>query len=144
MTARFNHTIIASKNSADMAEFYVDLLEATPARSWGIFTNVTIGDGMMLQFAEADWEYSPQHYAYLVDDEHFDRAHKILRERDIEFWADPQRRQPGEINHNHDGRGVYFLDPSGHYLELITSPYLCWCGAGDSGYRAGSAPRLGP
>ncbi|HIW91635.1 MAG TPA: VOC family protein [Candidatus Corynebacterium avicola] len=124
MTARFNHTIIASRNLADMAEFYIDLLEATPAQSWGIFTNVTIGDGVMLQFAEADWEYSPQHYAYLVDDEHFDRAHKTLRERGIEFWADPQRQQPGKINHNHDGRGVYILDPSGHYLELITNPYL--------------------
>ncbi|WP_312777738.1 VOC family protein [Corynebacterium variabile] len=124
MTARFNHTIIASKIPADMAVFYIDILEAAPAESWGIFTNVTIGDGVMLQFAEVTWEYSPQHYAYLVDDGHFDRALRTLRERSIEFWAGPQRQQPGEINHGHDGRGVYFLDPSGHCLELITHPYL--------------------
>ncbi|HJG46690.1 VOC family protein, partial [Corynebacterium variabile] len=82
------------------------------------------GDGVMLQFAEVTWEYSPQHYAYLVDDGHFDRALCTLRERSIEFWAGPQRQQPGEINHGHDGRGVYFLDPSSHYLELIAHPYL--------------------
>jgi len=29
----------------------------------------------------------------------------------------------GEINHNDGGRGVYFQDPSGHYLEIITRPY---------------------
>ncbi|WP_417288940.1 hypothetical protein [Corynebacterium variabile] len=78
----------------------------------------------MLQFAEVTWEHSPQHYAYLVDDGHFDRALRTLRERSIGCWAGPQRQQPGEINHGHDGRGVYFLDPSGHYLELITHPYL--------------------
>ena len=31
---------------------------------------------------------------------------------------------PSEINHEHGGRGLYLLDPSGHYLELITRPYL--------------------
>ncbi len=25
--------------------------------------------------------------------------------------------------YNHGGRGVYFLDPSGNYLEAITAPY---------------------
>lgn len=29
----------------------------------------------------------------------------------------------GEINHNDNGRGVYFKDPDGHLLEIITSPY---------------------
>ena len=41
-----------------------------------------------------------------------------------EHWADPQRTRAGEINHEHGGRGVYLLDPSGHYRELITQPYL--------------------
>lgn len=125
MTARFNHTIIASLDPAAMAEFYTDLLEATPAESWGVFTNIQIGDGVLLQFAgPPPFEFSPQHYAYLVDEEHFDRAYAkiVLQKRD--HWADPQKAQPGRINHEHGGRGVYLLDPSGHYLELITQPYL--------------------
>lgn len=36
-------------------------------------------------------------------------------------WFLPALR--GEINHEHDGSAVYLLDPSGHYLELITRTY---------------------
>jgi hypothetical protein len=32
-------------------------------------------------------------------------------------------KQPGEINHHHGGRGLYFLDPVGHGMEIITRPY---------------------
>lgn len=45
-----------------------------------------------------------------------------LEARSQEHWADPRCSQPG-INHNHGGRGVYFLDPSGNYFEAITRPY---------------------
>ena len=59
MTARFNHTIIASLNAADMAAFYIDLLEATPVQSWGPFTNIQIDDGVLLQFATPPIEFPP-------------------------------------------------------------------------------------
>ena len=36
---------------------------------------------------------------------------------------DPRRTKPGEINHLHGGRGVYFDDPNGHVMEIITHPY---------------------
>ena len=129
MTARFNHTIIASLDAAATAEFYRDLLEADDAPDWGPFVNIQIGDGVLLQFAtppiqSPPIEFPPQHYAYLVDDEHFDRAYAKITASGREHWADPQRTRPGEINDEHGGRGVYLLDPSGHYLELITRPYL--------------------
>ncbi|GAB3817340.1 VOC family protein [Tessaracoccus terricola] len=124
MTARFNHTIIASVDAAETAAFYLDLLEADEAPPWGPFTNIQIGDGILLQFAAPPMEFPPQHYAYLLDDAHFDRAYAKITERGIEHWADPQRARPGETNTEHGGRGVYLLDPSGHYLELITRPYV--------------------
>ncbi|GAA4283197.1 VOC family protein [Brevibacterium daeguense] len=124
MTAHFNHTIIASTNPAEMAGFYQDLLEADEAPSWGPFVNLQIGHGVLLQFATPPMEFPPQHYAYLLDDAHFDRAYAMITDSGRVHWADPQRSRPGEINHEHGGRGVYLLDPSGHYLELITRPYL--------------------
>lgn len=124
MTARFNHTIIASTDPTDMAAFYCDLLEADELPSWGPFINVGLTDGVMLQFATPPIEFPPQHYAYLLDDAHFDRASAKIASQGREHWADPQRTRPGEINNEHEGRGVYLLDPSGHYLELITRPYL--------------------
>ena len=38
-------------------------------------------------------------------------------------YADPRRTKPGEINHLHGGRGVYFDDPNGHVMEIITHHY---------------------
>jgi catechol 2,3-dioxygenase-like lactoylglutathione lyase family enzyme len=77
-----------------------------------------------IQFAEPGVEIQMNHYAFLVDDDLFDRACRRLRDLGIEHWADPQMRRPGETNTEHGGRGVYFKDPAGHGLELITRPYL--------------------
>ena len=124
MTARFNHTIIAARRRDESAAFYRRLLEADDAPSWGPFANLRLDGGVLLQFAEPPVDFPPQHYAFLVDDAHFDRAMAWIRSQEAAHWADPQRRRPGETNTEHGGRGVYLLDPAGHYLELITRPYL--------------------
>ncbi len=46
-----------------------------------------------------------------------------IESKGLTWWADPVRSQPGAINHHFGGRGVYFEDPDGHLLELITKPY---------------------
>ncbi|HEY4558799.1 MAG TPA: VOC family protein [Enteractinococcus sp.] len=124
MPALFNHTIIAAKDRHESAKFYCDLIEATEAQSWGLFTNIMLDDGVMLQFAEPPVDIQMQHYAFLVDNELFDRAYARLVDWDITHWADPQMTRPNETNTEHGGRGVYFKDPSGHALELITRPYF--------------------
>lgn len=124
MTAHFNHPTIASSNPAEMARFYRELLEVEEAPSWGSYVNVQIADGVLLQFAAPPIDFPPRHYAYLLDHAHFDWAYTQITASGREHWADPQRTRAGEINHEHGGRGVYLLDPSGHYLELITQPYL--------------------
>lgn len=124
MPATFNHTIIASADRHASARFYLELIEATPAPSWGPFTNILLDGGVMLQFAEPPVEIQMQHYAFLVDDELFDRAYSRLVAWEITHWADPQMTQPGETNNGHGGRGVYFKDPAGHAIELITRPYI--------------------
>ncbi len=85
-----------------------------------------LSDGVMLQFASPPpgFDILPVHMAFLCTAEHFDRAVGLLERRGLDFWADPQRTRLHETNEKHGGRGVYFLDPSGMYLELITKPYL--------------------
>lgn len=124
MPATFNHTIIAAKDRRESARFFRELLEVPEAPSWGPFTNIQLADGVLLQFAEPPVEIQMQHYAFLLDDDHFDRAYRRLCDTGVTHWADPQMQKPGEINHEHGGRGVYFLDPAGHGIELITRPYL--------------------
>ena len=95
MPATFNHTIIASLDGSASARFYTELLEAEAASSWGPFTNVALTGGVVLQFAAPPVEIQMQHYAFLVDDAHFDRAYAWLVEQDVPHWADPQMTGPG-------------------------------------------------
>jgi catechol 2,3-dioxygenase-like lactoylglutathione lyase family enzyme len=125
MSVSFNHTIIVARDRNASARFFRELLELDEAPSWGPFTNIQLHDGTLLQFAEPPVEHiQMQHYALLIDDELFDRAYRRLVERGVEHWADPQMKRPGETNTGHGGRGVYFKDPAGHAIELITRPYL--------------------
>jgi len=124
MTITFNHTIIAAIDRNESARFYRELFELPEAPSWGPFTNILLDEGVLLQFAEPPVEIQMQHYAFLVDDGLFDRAHRRLHRCGVEHWADPQMTRPGETNTEHGGRGVYFKDPAGHGLEMITRPYL--------------------
>ncbi|MBC3192263.1 VOC family protein [Pseudonocardia sp. C8] len=128
MPCTFNHTIVAARDRTASAAFFRHVFEAAEAPSWGPFTNVLLDGGVLIQFADLPEDAYPeiqnQHYAFLVDDDLFDRAYARLVDGGVEHWADPRGERPGEINHEHGGRGVYFLDPAGHYLEMITRPYL--------------------
>lgn len=124
MTVSFNHTIIAAKDRNESARFFREIFELPEAPSWGPFTNVQLEDGVLLQFAEPPVDIQMQHYAFLVDDGLFDRAYARLQTKGIEHWADPQMQLAGQTNTEHGGRGVYFKDPAGHGLEMITRPYL--------------------
>jgi len=66
-------------------------------------------------------EVRPQHYAFLLSDEEWDAAYERLRARGVDTWADPDFTEPGEVNTRWGGRGVYFHDPDGHSLEIMTA-----------------------
>jgi hypothetical protein len=69
----------------------------------------------------------PQHYAFLVSEAEFDDIRGRIVARDLTYWADPFKKKAGEVNTNDGGRGLYWEEPSGHLLEIITRPY----GSGD-------------
>jgi hypothetical protein len=54
----------------------------------------------------------------------FDEIFARIRDRALRYWADPFRHEPDQINTWDGGRGVYFDDPNGHLLEIITRPYV--------------------
>ncbi len=87
------------------------------------FMTVSFDHRVALDFATADRPVSPQHYAFLVSEEDFDGIFARIQAEGIPYWADPARSRPQQINHNDGGRGVYFADPDGHFLEAITRPY---------------------
>ncbi|GAB7029145.1 VOC family protein [Streptomyces sp. NPDC021749] len=127
MSVELNHTIIHARDNRESATFFTELLGLDITTEWGPFIAVGLSNGVTLDFATLPAEHiTPQHYAFLISEEEFDRAYAQITRRGIEHWADPHQKQPGAINHNDGGRGVYFLDPAGHAMELITVPYGGW------------------
>ncbi|MEV1049467.1 VOC family protein [Streptomyces sp. NPDC049916] len=124
MSVELNHTIVHCRDKRESAQFLADLLDLTVGAEWGPFIPVVLANGVTLDFATAPTgAIAPQHYAFLISEAQFDTAFARVQELGIEYFADPHGRYPGEINRNDGGRGVYFPDPSGHGLELITRPY---------------------
>jgi catechol 2,3-dioxygenase-like lactoylglutathione lyase family enzyme len=84
---------------------------------------VVTENGANLDYMDTEGEIAPQHYAFLISEAEFDENFGRIRDRKLSYWADPGRRQLGEINRHDGGRGVYFEDPKGHLLEIITRLY---------------------
>ncbi|MFJ8884678.1 VOC family protein [Streptomyces sp. NPDC102402] len=127
MSVELNHTIVHSRDNRESAEFLAHLLGLTVGTEWGPFIPVVLANGVTLDFATVPAaDITVQHYAFLVSEAEFDIAFEQIKARGITYYADPRQKHPGEINHNDGGRGVYFPDPSGHGMELITRPYGGW------------------
>jgi catechol 2,3-dioxygenase-like lactoylglutathione lyase family enzyme len=122
MAVDLNHTIIPAKDKWESAKFLADILNLEAGPEWGHFVPVKTANGVTLDFDNRE-DFRPQHFAFLVSDAEFDAAFARIRTQNLHYWADPRRTKPGEINHHHGGRGVYFQDPSGHLMEIITQPY---------------------
>lgn len=123
MTAQLNHTIVRVRDKKESAQFLVDLLGLDQPATYGRFLVVQLGNDVSLDFADDHGPAHPQHYAFLVSEAEFDQIFGRIRTRQLPYWADPGKRRPGEHNTHDGGRGVYWEDPSGHLLEIITRPY---------------------
>ena len=121
--AELNHTIVWCSDKARSSQFLTDVLGLPAARPFFHFLVVDLANGVSLDFYQKEGAISPQHYAFLVSDTEFDAAFGRIQESGREYWADPARSRPGQINTHFGGRGVYFADPDNHLLELITTPY---------------------
>ena len=128
MAVDLNHTIVVVRDPTGSATWYAEMLGLAPPERLGHFWQVSTGNGVNLDFDEVGasrdaQRVHPQHYAFLVSEAEFDEIFGRITDRGIDHYSDPAGRRKGEINHNDGGRGVYFPDPDGHWLEIITRPY---------------------
>jgi catechol 2,3-dioxygenase-like lactoylglutathione lyase family enzyme len=123
MAVKLNHTIIHARDKRESAAFFTEVFGLGPPRPFGPFLDVDVANEVTLAFIDTDEDIQIQHYAFLVTEPEFDEIFGRVTARGLDYWADPAQRRKGEINRNDGGRGVYFNDPAGHYLEIITRPY---------------------
>ena len=122
MSVELNHIIVPARDKRASAEFLAGILGLRTSPEWGHFVPVRVSNGVTLDYVDSD-DLRTQHYAFLVGEAEFDAALARIRDADIEIYARFDRTGRGKINHLYGGRGVYFDDPNGHLLELITRPY---------------------
>jgi extradiol dioxygenase family protein len=123
MAIELNHTIVHARDKRESASFFVEIFGLEGARPFGPFLDVEVANRVTFAFVDTRDDIQVQHYAFLVTEPEFDEIFGRIQLRGLDYWADPAHRRKGEINHNDGGRGVYFNDPAGHYLEIITRPY---------------------
>jgi catechol 2,3-dioxygenase-like lactoylglutathione lyase family enzyme len=126
VTVKLNHTIVHARDPRAAAEFYSEVFGFGKAKPFGPFLDIDTANGVTLAILGTDEAFEAQHYAFLVSEAEFDRIFGRVKARGLAYWADPGRKQKGEINTHFGGRGVYFEDPGGHLLEIITRPYGSW------------------
>jgi catechol 2,3-dioxygenase-like lactoylglutathione lyase family enzyme len=123
MAIELNHTIVHTRDKRASASFLAQVLGLPAPVAFGPFLAVQTANGVTLDYLDTDEAFITEHYAFLVSEAEFDRIFERIRARGLSYWADPGRSRLGEINTRDGGRGLYFEDPSGHLLEILTRPY---------------------
>lgn len=123
MAVELNHTIVLARDKKAAATFLTGILGLPAPTPWGPFEGVALSNNVALDFLDTDGDIPPQHYAFLISEAEFDQVLDRLQALNLQYYADPHHRSPGEINRNDGGRGLYFDDPNGHNLEVLTRPY---------------------
>ena len=122
MAIQLNHTLVNVRDKQESATFVADVLGLASPTPYGPFLVVQVDNDVSLDFIDVE-ELHPQHYAFLVSEGEFDEILGRIRERGLTFWSEPFQRRAGEWNTDDGGRGLYWEEPSGHLLEIITRPY---------------------
>lgn len=123
MAVQLNHTIVHARDQVLSARFMSEILGLPAPKQFAHFLIVQTANGVSLDFLQTDEDVTIQHYAFLVSEPEFDEILGRIKERGIKYYADPAGKLEGQINRNDGGRGLYFADPTGHYLEILTRPY---------------------
>lgn len=123
MAIELNHTIVPALDNEASAVFYRRLFGFAYEGPLGHFAPVQIeGQNLTLDFITAK-QFERHHYAFKVSEPEFDEIFGRVQAQGLVYGSGPSTPEDGEINHWNGGRGVYFRDPNGHLLELLTRDY---------------------
>ncbi len=121
MQIQLNHTIVPAKDKEASAQWFAGVFGLKYEGAMGHFAPVRINEGLTLDFDNRE-AFDSHHYAFQVAEEAFDAIFGRIKSQGITYGSGPRSLDDGDINHRRGGRGVYFCDPDGHVLELLTRP----------------------
>ena len=122
MAVTLNHTIVYAQDREASAQFLSEVLGLAAPEPFGPFLLVRTANDVSLDYYADAGPITHQHYAFQVSEAEFDAIFGRLQQRGSTYWADPMCSREGQVNHYNGGRGIYFRDPSGHLMEILTRP----------------------
>lgn len=120
MAIVLNHTIVPAHDKEASARFFADIFGLKYEGTGDYFAPVRVNETLTLDFDDDVDRFDTHHYAFHVSDPQFDAILKRVQEAGITYGSDPRNPENRELNSWNGGRGVYFRDPNGHLLELLT------------------------
>lgn len=123
MAITLNHTIVPCFDKVASAKFYSRVFGFEYVGVFSHFIVVRVNDTLSLDFDNQE-QFMPLHYAFKVSEQEFDTLFERLQAEHIPYGSGPGTPDDMTINHNYGGRGVYFRDPNGHLLEMLTADYV--------------------
>jgi catechol 2,3-dioxygenase-like lactoylglutathione lyase family enzyme len=122
MSIELNHIIIPARSKWASATFLASILDVPAGPQREMFVPVKVSNGVTLDYVDAK-RFDPHHCAFLASEAEFDAVYARIRSTGVTYYAGPHHWRPGQISHLRGGRSVYFEDPDGHHIEIITRPY---------------------
>ena len=123
MAITLNHTIVPCINKNESAQFYSRIFGFEYIGAFSHLIVVRVNDTLSLDFDNRE-TFQSLHYAFKVSEYEFDDIFLRLQAEKILYGSGPTHADDGCINHNYGGRGIYFRDPNGHLLEMLTVDYI--------------------
>ena len=118
MTITLNHTIVPARDKVAAAKFFAKIFGVKRGRT-GYFAPVCVNKSLTLLF-DTDSKFDSHHLAFHVSDREFDAIFGRIKKAKLAYGSAPWSLDDGKLNDWGGGRGVYFRDPDGHVLELMT------------------------
>lgn len=119
MAITLNHTIVPAHDKETSAQFFAKIFGLKYEGPAGHFAPVKVNDTLTLDFDNSQ-RFEFHHYAFHVSDDEFEAIFDRIKGAGLKYGSTPWSREDMQLNNWRGGRGVYFSDPNGHILELLT------------------------
>lgn len=124
MTVQLDHTILEVVDQAVSVRFYRDIVGLNHRGRSGPFEVMLVTPDLAIDLRQGDVP-SSRHLAFAMDRTTFDATFQRIRAAGVPYGDGPTRldnnRGPGRSSGVHGPTdSVYFRDPNGHILEILT------------------------
>ena len=119
MPITINHTIVPAHDKVESAAFFARIMGLEVTKTSSHFEPVKLNDTFTMDYDNAE-NFDRHHYAFMVSEQEFDEIFGRIKDEGVVYGSLPGSQEDGQINNRRGGRGVYFKDPNGHSMELMT------------------------